>query len=273
LQARSAVTTASSGTVYLVGAGPGDPGLLTLRGAELLAAATAVYYDYLVGAGILARCNPAARLVNVGKVGHGPQTAQHDIERQLIDAARAGHTVVRLKGGDPFVFGRGAEEALALAAAGVPFEIVPGVSSSLAVPAYAGIPVTARGVAASVAIVTGHSVAGGPAAIPTADTLVVLMGLANAAAIRDQLVATGHDPATPAAVVQWGTCDRERVVVTTLDELPAAIAREGLSAPATIVIGEVVRLRERLAWRRVHAGGAADTHVQAASGSDIFVVL
>ena len=255
------------GTVYLVGAGPGDPGLLTVRAAELLADATTVYYDYLVGDGILARCRPAARLVNVGKIGHGPQTAQGDIERQLIDAARAGHVVVRLKGGDPFVFGRGAEEALALADAGVRFEIVPGVSSAIAVPACAGIPVTARGMATSVAIVTGHSVSGGPPAIPVADTLVVLMGLANAGAVRDQLVATGLDPATPAAVVQSGTCERERVVVTTLDELPACIAREGLSAPATIVIGEVVRLRAQLEWRRT----AAHMHVQAAGVSDIFV--
>jgi len=257
--------------VYLVGAGPGDPGLLTLRGAELLAGATAIYYDYLVGEQILARCNPSARLVNVGKIGHGPQTAQRDIERHLIEAAQDGHCVIRLKGGDPFVFGRGAEEALALAAAGVPFEIVPGVTSALAVPAYAGIPVTARGVATSVAIVTGHSVSGGPPAIPMADTLVVLMGLANAAAIRDQLVATGLDPATPAAVVQWGTCERERVVVTTLDELPASIAREGMSAPATIVIGEVVRLRERLEWRAATVGDAADMPVQAVRESDIFV--
>ena len=254
------------GVVYLVGAGPGDPGLLTVRAAELLAGATAIYYDYLVGDRILARANPAARLVNVGKIGHGPQAAQRDIERHLIEAARAGHTVVRLKGGDPFVFGRGAEEALALAAAGVPFAIVPGVSAALAVPASAGIPVTVRGVAASVAIVTGHSVAGGPAPIPIADTLVVLMGLANAAAIRDQLVATGLDPLTPAAVVQSGTCDRERVAVTTLAGLPECIAREAFAAPATIVIGEVVRLRERIA-----PPSAAHTPVRPARESDIFV--
>jgi uroporphyrin-III C-methyltransferase len=260
-------TRSMRGTVYLVGAGPGDPGLLTVRAAELLAAATAVYYDYLVGDEILTRCSPAAQLVNVGKIGHGPQTAQRAIERQLIEAARAGHAVVRLKGGDPFVFGRGAEEALALAAANIRFEIVPGVSSAIAVPAYAGIPVTARGVAASVAIVTGHSVSGGPAAIPAADTLVVLMGLANAGAVRDQLVATGLDPATPAAVMQSGTCERERVIVTTLDDLPACIAREGMSAPATIVIGEVVRLRRQLEWRRT----AAHMPVQAVGEPDIFV--
>ena len=261
----------SAGVVYLVGAGPGDPRLLTVRAAELLADATTVFHDYLVSGEILARCNPSACLVDVGKIGHGPQTAQRDIERQLIDAARAGHVVVRLKGGDPFVFGRGAEEALALADAGVRFEVVPGVSSAIAVPAYAGIPVTARGLATSVAIVTGHSISGGPAAIPAADTLVVLMGLANAGAIRDQLVATGHDPATPAAIVQWGTCEHERVVVTTLGDLPASIARESLSAPATIVIGEVVRLRERLAWRTAQLERAADTPVQPTGAPDIFV--
>jgi uroporphyrin-III C-methyltransferase len=243
----------ASGTVYLVGAGPGDPGLLTLRAADLLAGATEIYYDHLVSDGVLARCPPGARLVNVGKIGHGPQTAQHDIERQLVNAARAGHRVVRLKGGDPMLFGRGAEEALALEAAGVPFEVVPGVSSALAVPASAGIPLTARGYASSVAIVTGHSLAGAPAPIPSADTIVVLMGVSNAAAIRDQLIAVGLAPSTPAAVVEWGTCDRQRAVDCTLFELPEAIARHGFGPPAILVIGEVVRLRTRLDWRRARA--------------------
>jgi uroporphyrin-III C-methyltransferase len=237
------------GTVYLVGAGPGDPGLLTMRASELLAGAGVVYHDYLVSDGVLARCDRQARLVNVGKVGHGPQTAQATIERQLVASARAGHAVVRLKGGDPLLFGRGAEEAIALEAAGIPFEIVPGVSSALAAPAYAGIPVTARGYAASVAIVTGHSTAGTPAPIPAADTIVVLMGVANAAAIRDQLVAAGHSPETPAAAIEWGTCETQRVITGNLDTLPDLIARERLGAPSIIVIGEVVRLRERIDWR------------------------
>jgi uroporphyrin-III C-methyltransferase len=240
------------GTVYLVGAGPGDPGLLTLRGAEILSRATVVYYDHLVSHGVLARCAADAQLVSVGKIGHGPQTAQRDIELQLVHAARAGHCVVRLKGGDPFVFGRGAEEALALEAAGIPFEIVPGVSSALAVPACAGIPVTARGYASSVAIVTGHSVSGAPAPIPIADTIVVLMGVSSAAAIRDQLIATGLSPTTPAAVVEWGTCDRQRAIDCTLAELPDAIAHGGFGAPAILVIGEVVRLRSRLEARASH---------------------
>jgi uroporphyrin-III C-methyltransferase len=252
-RALSSDDVALRGVVYLVGAGPGDPGLLTLRAAELLASATEVYYDYLVSEDVLARCGPNARLVNVGKIGHGAATAQRDIEDQLVIAARRGERVVRLKGGDPLLFGRGAEEAIALEAAGVPFEIVPGVSSALAVPAYAGIPVTARGYAASVAIVTGHSMAGGPASIPLADTIVVLMGIANAAMIRDQLLATGLAADTSAAVVEWGTCARQRVLTCDLGDLPDTIANAGIGAPAIIVIGEVVRLRDRLRWQRVTA--------------------
>ena len=148
------------------------------------------------------------------------------------------------------LFGRGAEEAIALEAAGIPFEIVPGVSSALAAPAYAGIPVTARGYAASVAIVTGHSTAGTPAPIPAADTIVVLMGVANAAAIRDQLLATGHAPETPAAVIEWGTCEAQRVVTGhARRRCPTSSHAERFGAPSILVIGEVVRLRERLDWR------------------------
>lgn len=238
---------AQRGTVYLVGAGPGDPGLLTLRAADLLSSADVVYHDYLVGRPILDRVRPRARLVDVGKIGHGPQTSQAAIERALVASARAGDAVVRLKGGDPLLFGRGAEEALALAEAGVPFEIVPGVSSALAVPAAAGIPVTARGCAASVAVVTGHSMAGAPAPIPDADTIVVLMGVANATAIRDQLLLSGRGPDTPAAVIERGTCPSERVIATTLAGLPGAIAAHRVAPPALLVVGEVVALRARLA--------------------------
>lgn len=238
-----------AGRVYLVGAGPGDPGLLTLRASDILAAATDVYHDHLVSDGVLARCARGARLVDVGKVGHGPQTAQRDIEQQLVAAARAGGVVVRLKGGDPLLFGRGAEEAAALGDAGISFEIVPGVSSALAAPAYAGIPVTARGHAASVAIVTGHSTHGVPARIPDADTIVVLMGISNAAMIRDRLVAAGRSPDTPVAAIERATWASERVVVGTLAELPDLVARERVCAPAVLVIGDVVRLRAALEWR------------------------
>jgi uroporphyrinogen III methyltransferase / synthase len=238
------------GTVYLVGAGPGDPGLLTVRALDLVRQADIVLHDHLVSPEILAQCGSHTRLVDVGKVGHGPQTDQTAIERQLIAFARRGCRVVRLKGGDPFLFGRGSEEASALRAANVPFEIVPGVSSALAAPAYAGIPLTARGLAASVAIITGHCGGSGatPATIPIADTVVVLMGIANAASIRDQWLAAGRCPDTPAAVIEWGTCAQQRVAVATVATLPDVIARACLQAPAVIVIGETVRLRSVLDW-------------------------
>lgn len=247
---RARMRPAVPGTVYLVGAGPGDPGLLTVRALDLVRQADVVLHDHLVSAEVLAECAPLARVISVGKVGHGPQADQTAIERQLIAFARDGYRVVRLKGGDPLLFGRGSEEAAALRAAHVPFEIVPGVSSALAAPAYAGIPLTARGLAASVAIMTGHCAGSGasPLAIPTADTLVVLMGVANSAALRDQLIAAGRSGDTPAAVIEWGTCARQRVAVATIATLPDVIASTGLGAPAVIVIGETVRLRSVLDW-------------------------
>ena len=238
------------GTVYLVGAGPGDPGLLTVRALQLIQQADVVLHDHLVSPEILAECGPGTRVIDVGKVGHGPQADQTAIERQLIALARAGRGVVRLKGGDPLLFGRGSEEAAALRAAHVPFEIVPGVSSAMAAPAYAGIPLTARGIASSVAIVTGHCARSGaaPATIPIADTIVVLMGVANTEALRDQLIAGGRSADTPAAVIEWGTCAQQRVAVATLATLPDVITRAGFGAPAVIVIGETVRLRSVLGW-------------------------
>jgi uroporphyrin-III C-methyltransferase len=199
--------------------------------------------------------------VDVGKVGHGRQIAQVDIERRLIAYARAGLAVVRLKGGDPLLFGRGSEEAAALSAAGIPFEIVPGVSSAIAVPAYAGIPLTARGVATSVAIVTGHCAQSGelPSTIPEADTIVVLMGVANAAALRDRLMLAGRRGDTPAAVIEWGTCARQRVEVGTLEILPDVIERAGIGAPAVIVIGETVRLRSVLGSSEVRKLGRPES--------------
>ena len=247
---RAPARLASPGTVYLVGAGPGDPGLLTVRALELIRRADVVFHDHLVSAEILAECGRLAEIVDVGKIGHGPQAEQAAIERQLIRAARAGRRVVRLKGGDPLLFGRGSEEAVALRAANVRFEIVPGVSSAIAAPAYAGIPLTARGVAASVAIVTGHCAGSrtAPPAIPIADTIVVLMGIASAERIRDQVMGAGRGGDTPAAVIEWATCARQRVVVATLATLPDAIAEAGIHAPAVIVIGETVRLRAALDW-------------------------
>jgi uroporphyrinogen III methyltransferase/synthase len=209
-----------------------------------------VLHDHLVSAEIIGHCNPEAHIIDVGKIGHGRHTTQGDIERQLIAHARAGQCVVRLKGGDPLLFGRGSEEAMALRAADIPFEIVPGVSSALAAPAYAGIPLTARGLATSVAIVTGHCAQSAtiPEVLPTADTIVILMGIANASAIRDRLMATGRCGETPAAVVEWGTHPQQRVAVGTLHSLPEIIARDRIGAPAVIVIGETVRLRPILDW-------------------------
>ncbi len=258
---------AAIGTVYLVGAGPGDPGLLTVRALELLRQADVVLHDHLVTAEILAVCGPRTQLIDVGKIGHGPQTDQRAIERQLIALARTRRRVVRLKGGDPLLFGRGSEEACALRAANVRFEIVPGVSSAMAAPAYAGIPLTARGVAASVAIVTGHCARSGalPTTIPNADTIVVLMGIANSEAICDRVLAAGRPADTPAAAIEWGTSPQQRVVVATLATLPDAIARAGLHAPAVIVIGETVRLRSELAWIEM---ASDDTRPQMASGAE-----
>ena len=254
--------------MYLVGAGPGDPGLLTVRARDLLQAADVVLHDHLVSAAVLAYCGAHARLICVGKVGHGPQVDQAHIEHQLISFARAGLRVVRLKGGDPLLFGRGSEEARALRTAGIPFAIVPGVSSALAVPAYAGIPLTARGIAASVAIVTGHCAAehGTVPPVPAADTVVVLMGIANAAGVCDQLISAGHDVDTPAAVIEWGTCATQRVGVATLATLPDRIARDRFRAPAVLVIGEVVRLRSLLEWfepdSSIHAARLEDHAAQ-----------
>jgi uroporphyrin-III C-methyltransferase len=250
--------------VYLVGAGPGDPGLLTVRALDLIRGADDVLHDYLVSPEILALCGRRARLVSVGKVGHGPQAAQEEIEEQLIGLARLGRRVVRLKGGDPFLFGRGSEEALALRAAGIRFEVVPGVSSALAAPACAGVPLTARGLSTSVAIVTGHcaGVDGGPAPIPAADTIVVLMGMSNAAAIREQLLDAGRSPDTPAAVIEWGTCARQRVAAGTLGSLPDLVAESGLRSPAVIVIGETVSLRPLLDWF-----GASHDHLAVAGSA------
>ena len=247
---------AKPGKVILVGAGPGDPGLLTLRGAEALRTADAVVFDALSSPDILALARPDAERINVGKRGHDlPTRAQPEISALLVRLARAGKTVVRLKGGDPFVFGRGGEEASALAEAGIRFEVVPGVSAALAAAAYAGIPVTDRRHAASFAVVTGHK---DPAATATqvrwrelargADTLVILMGLGSLEGIVKELLAHGRSGETPAAAIADATTPRQRVVMAPLAELPARVREAGLTAPVTIVVGDVVRLRESIGW-------------------------
>lgn len=243
------------GTVYLVGAGPGDPGLLTVRGQELLRQAEVVVYDHLVSPRILHVCPSSARLVYVGKEAEKPSSSQRAINARLIREARAGRRVVRLKGGDPLLFGRGGEEAFALRRAGIPFEIVPGVTSAIAVPAYAGIPLTDRAVSSSVTIVTGHEDPAKPGSrvnwsrlATTCDTLVCLMGVGTLPAITKQLLRSGRAPSTPCAVIEWGTYPRQRTVTATLGTIAAKARAVSIRPPAIIVIGEVVRLRRHLNW-------------------------
>lgn len=246
----------SRGRVVLLGAGPGDPDLITVRGAALLRRADVVVYDSLVDRELLALAPPGAERIAVGKRGHeDPARLQEEIHVLLVTHARAGRLVVRLKGGDPFVYGRGGEEASACRRAGVPFEVVPGVTSALAGPAFAGIPVTDRRHGASFAVVTGHRDAARPWTsirwdrLATAvDTLVVLMGMRNLEKIAATLIAEGRAAATPAAVVMEAATPRQRVLVAPLGEIAARAREAGLAAPAVVVVGDVVRLRDELAW-------------------------
>lgn len=235
-------------TVYLVGAGPGDPGLLTVRAAELLRRADVVVHDRLSESSLLDLAPVGAERIGVGKSPRGPSTPQEEINRLLIDKGRAGLHVVRLKGGDSFVFGRGGEEAEALAAAGIAFEVVPGISSAIAVPAYAGVPVTHRGLSTSFTVVTGHE---DPWAATETDwdavarvggTIVVLMGAATRGAIADRLLAAGRAGNTPVAAITWGTRPEQHTVRTTL----ASLGTVAVDPPAVIVIGAVAGLD--LAW-------------------------
>jgi uroporphyrinogen III methyltransferase/synthase len=242
-------------TVYLVGAGPGDPGLLTARALELIAAVDVIVYDRLIPASALDGARPDAELLYAGKEGGGPSISQSEIERMLIEHGRAGQTVMRLKGGDPFVFGRGGEEAEALRAAGIPFEVVPGVTAGVAAPAYAGIPVTHRDAASAVAFVTGHedpnkaeSALDWQALAAFPGTLVVYMGVRRLEAIAQRLRAGGRNPAQPAAVIERGTLPRQRVVTGTLETIAADAVEAGIRAPAVAVFGEVAALHERLRW-------------------------
>jgi len=240
------------GVVYLVGAGPGDPGLITAKGLEILRSADVVVYDRLVAPALVAEAPPGAERVFVGKRPHGGSAdlAQDEINALLVERARRGLTVVRLKGGDPFVFGRGAEECEALRAAGVPFRVVPGVTSAIAVPAAARIPVTHRRLASAFAVVTGHECDGVSnldwQSLARVPTLVVLMGLSILPEIIARLLEHGADPDTPAAAIASGTLPAQRVVVATLATLAERVAEEGLEAPVTVVIGEVVQVRELL---------------------------
>ena len=245
-----------SGRVYLVGAGPGDPDLLTVRALRELERAEVLLYDALLDPLILSLAPASCERIDVGKRGDGTKgIAQDKIADLMIEKARAGRRVVRLKGGDPFVFGRGGEEASRLRAAGIPFEVVPGITSAIAVPAYAGIPVTDRRLSSSVAIVTGHrgkeehdQQVDWEGLARSADTLVVLMGTAWVEDIVARLIAGGRDPATPAAAISRGSTPRQQVVVARLQDLPARMRDASLAAPAVIVVGRVVEFREHMDW-------------------------
>jgi uroporphyrinogen III methyltransferase/synthase len=242
-------------TVYLVGAGPGDPGLMTARSLELIAKADVIIHDRLIPEGALAGARADAELIYAGKEGGGEQIPQETIDALLIEHGRRGGTVVRLKGGDPFVFGRGGEEAERLLAAGIEYEVVPGVTSGIAAPAYAGIPVTHRDLASSVAFVTGHEDPAKPesaldwqalAAFP--GTIVVYMGVRQLAGITARLAEGGRPPDEPAALVHRGTLPGQRAVVATLSTLAEVAVREQIKAPSIAIFGPVAGLRDQLAW-------------------------
>jgi uroporphyrinogen III methyltransferase/synthase len=233
---------------------------MTVRGLEVLRTADVIVYDRLVNPVLLDEAPPAALRLFAGKRAGAHCLPQDEINARLIEQARLGRSVVRLKGGDPFVFGRGGEEALAMAEAGIPFEVVPGVSAAVAVPAYAGIPVTHRGLASSFAVVTGHEDPAKAHAdvdwgrLATAvDTLVVLMGAASLQRIAAELVGHGRSPDTPVALIRWGTTEAQAVTVSTLGDVVTHARAARVAPPMLAIIGEVVRLRERLAWFEARA--------------------
>jgi uroporphyrinogen III methyltransferase/synthase len=244
-----------TGKVYLIGAGPGDPKLLTIRGAEALARADVVVYDRLVHPAILKHARPDAEMIYVGKASSRHAMKQEEINRLLVLKAREGKVVARLKGGDPFVFGRGGEEAEELFAHGIEFEVIPGITSATAVPAYAGIPVTHRKLCSALGIITGHE---DPTKTESSvkwdriatgmDTLVFLMGVENLPEIVSELVRHGRPKETPIALIRWGTRPEQETLVGTLETIVRQVEETGLESPAVIVVGEVVALREKLRW-------------------------
>ncbi len=257
-------------SVYLVGAGPGDPDLLTVKALRLLERADVVVYDRLVSADILDRVPKGVARIFAGKRSGYHHLPQDEINALLVRLARAGHVVVRLKGGDPFVFGRGAEEALHLLEHGIAFEVVPGVTAANACAAYAGIPLTHRGLATGVTLVTGHCRAGDPLeldwrSLASADhTLVIYMGLAHLDEIAAGLVGAGLDPQTPAAIVESGTTARQRRCVGVVADLAELARREGVRAPALTIVGRVAALAGALDWFAAAPAGWPAAAVQAA---------
>lgn len=243
------------GIVYLIGAGPGDPGLFTIKGRNLLAEAEVVVYDRLVNPDILSGVRPEAELIYVGKASSHHALRQEQINQLLVEKVAAGKKVVRLKGGDPFLFGRGGEEAEYIRNHGFDYEVVPGVTSAIAVPAYAGIPVTHRDAASSLAIITGHEKPGKqvssikwPQLAQGIDTLVFLMGIENLDFITGNLITNGKRPDTPIALVRWGTWPAQEVLTGTLADIGQKVQDSQFKPPAVIIVGEVVNIREQLAW-------------------------
>jgi len=242
------------GKVYIIGAGPGDPGLITVKGAQGIARADVIIYDHLVSEELLGHARKDARLIYAGKKGGDHTLPQEEINRLLVAEAQKGCTVARLKGGDPFIFGRGGEEAETLAAAGIPFEIIPGVTAAVAVPAYAGIPLTHRGLTSTLAFVTGHE---DPTkeksdidwqALAGIGTLVFFMGVKNLLHIAARLIAHGKDPQTPAALIRWGTTADQETLTGVLADIADKAAAQGFTPPSLLVVGPVVSLRETLNW-------------------------
>jgi uroporphyrinogen III methyltransferase/synthase len=249
------MTTPVAGRVWLVGAGPGDPGLITVRGAECLRQAEVVIYDYLANPRLLELVPPECEKIYVGKKAGAHTLQQDEIDALLVAKCREGKRVVRLKGGDPFVFGRGGEEALALAEAGCAFGVVPGITAGIAAPAYAGIPVTHRGIAATVTFVTGHedptkedSDIDWESLARVGGTLAFYMGVSNLRPITTQLIRHGRPPSTPVALIQWGTWPAQRTLTGTLESIARLAEQENFKPPAVTLVGEVVSLRERLGW-------------------------
>lgn len=240
--------------VYLVGAGPGDPELITVKGLKAIQEADVILYDRLVNQELLSYAKPEAELIFCGKLPNYHALQQETINTFLVKYAKKGKVVTRLKGGDPFVFGRGGEEAEALSANGIDFEVVPGITAGIAAPAYAGIPVTHRNFGSSFAVVTGHRKADALDAIKWEhlakgiDTLALYMGVKNLPYIQERLLRFGKNPDTPVALIHWGTLPEQRTVITTLAEVTVTARREKIANPSMIIIGEVVNLREKLRW-------------------------
>jgi uroporphyrin-III C-methyltransferase len=245
----------AAGKVYLVGAGPGDPKLITVYGLECIQSADVILYDRLVNDRLLEYAKPDAELIFCGKLPGKHIQIQEEIHQLLVEKASKGKTVTRLKGGDPFVFGRGGEEAEVLAAQGIPYEIVPGITAGIAAPAYAGIPVTHRDYASSFAIVTGHSRGdqekgnlNWPVLANGIDTIAFYMGIGNLNYICTNLIKHGRSPDTPVAIIQWGTTEKQKTITGTLKNIEGEAHKEGITHPAIVLVGDVVGIREKISW-------------------------